>query len=80
MINGRPAVVFLIRGKYDSPRFASGAKFSLINSPSSIDLISCDLQGRLMSGGDVMDSEANMSEESPDLENSAMEYLSLIHI
>ena len=27
-----------------------------------------------MSGGDVMDSEANMSEESPDLENSAMEY------
>ena len=51
-----------------------GVKFSLIDSPSSIDLISCDLQGRLMSGGDVMDSEANMSEESPDLENSAMEY------
>ena len=51
-----------------------GVKFSLIDSPSSIDLISCDLQGRLMSGGDVMDSEANMSEESPDLENSTMEY------
>ena len=51
-----------------------GVKFSLIDSPSSIDLISCDLQGRLMSGADVMDSEANMSEDSPDLENSAMEY------
>jgi len=44
-----------------------------MNTPSSIDLISCDLQGRLMSGGDVMDSGANNSEDSLESANSATE-------
>jgi hypothetical protein len=55
------------------PRFDWGVKFSLINWPSSIDLISCDLQGRLMSGGDTMDSDASALSDSLESSNSAIE-------
>ena len=57
-----------------APLSESGVKFPLIATASSIDLISCDLQGRLMSGGDVMDSDSSIHEDSPDSANSTMEY------
>lgn len=57
-----------------TPLLESGAKFPLIATASSIDLISCDLQGRLMSGGDVMDSDTSVHDDSPESINSAMEY------
>lgn len=57
-----------------TPLLDSGAKFPLIATASSIDLISCDLQGHLMSGGDVMDSDTSVHDDSPESINSAMEY------
>ena len=57
-----------------TPLLESGAKFPLIATASSIDLISCDLQGPLMSGGDVMDSDTSVHDDSPESINSAMEY------
>ena len=57
-----------------TPLLESGAKFPLITTASSIDLISCDLQGHLMSGGDVMDSDTSVHDDSPESINSAMEY------
>ena len=57
-----------------TPLLESGAKFPLIATASSIDLISCDLQGHLMSGGDVMDSDTSVHDDSPESINSAMEY------
>tara|TARA_B100001989_G_scaffold118945_1_gene83840 strand:- start:690 stop:1457 length:768 start_codon:yes stop_codon:yes gene_type:complete len=57
-----------------TPLLESGAKFPLIATASSIDLISCDLQGPLMSGGDVMDSDTSVHDGSPESINSAMEY------
>ena len=57
-----------------TPLLESGAKFPPIATASSIDLISCDLQGRLMSGGDVMDSDTSVHDDSPESINSAMEY------
>ena len=57
-----------------TPLLESGAKFPLIATASSIDLISCDLQGPLMSGGDVMDSNTSVHDDSPESINSAMEY------
>ena len=57
-----------------TPLTESGAKFPLIGLASSIDLISCDLQGHLMSGGDVMDSDTSVHDDSPESINSAMEY------
>ena len=57
-----------------TPLLESGAKFPLIATASSIDLISCDLQGRLMSGGDVMDSDTSVHDDSPESINSAVEY------
>ena len=56
------------------PLLESGAKFPLIATASSIDLISCDLQGPLMSGGDVMDSDTSVHDDSPESINSAVEY------
>ena len=44
------------------PRFDWGVKFSLINWPSSIDLISCDLQGLSMSDGELMISDVGISD------------------
>ena len=46
------------------PRFDWGVKFSLIKPSSSIDLISCDLQGGAMSDGDIMNSEGSISDET----------------
>lgn len=57
-----------------TPLLESGAKFPLIATASSIDLISCDLQGPLMSGGDVMDSDTSVHDDSPESINSAVEY------
>ena len=57
-----------------TPLLESGAKFPLIATASSIDLISCDLRGPLMSGGDVMDSDTSVHDDSPESINSAMEY------
>ena len=57
-----------------TPLLESGAKFPLIATASSIDLISCDLQGHPMSGGDVMDSDTSVHDDSPESINSAMEY------
>ena len=57
-----------------TPLLESGAKFPLIATASSIDLISCDLQGPLMSGGDVMDSDTSVHDDSPESINSAIEY------
>ena len=57
-----------------TPLLESGAKFPLIATASSIDLISCDLQGHLMSGGDVMDSDTSVHDDSPESTNSAREY------
>ena len=57
-----------------TPLLESGAKFPLIATASSIDLISCDLQGPLRSGGDVMDSDTSVHDDSPESINSAMEY------
>ena len=57
-----------------TPLLESGVKFPLIATASSIDLISCDLQGHLMSGGDVMDSDTSVHDDSPESINSAMEY------
>ena len=57
-----------------TPLLESGAKFPLIATASSIDLISCDLQGPLMSGGDVMDSDTSVHDDSTESINSAMEY------
>ena len=57
-----------------TPLLESGAKFPLIATASSIDLISCDLQGPLMSGGDVMDSDTSVHDDSPESINSSMEY------
>ena len=48
------------------PRFDWGVKFSLMKSPSSIDLISCDLQGLSMSDGELMNSEFSISDETAD--------------
>ena len=42
--------------------------------PSSIDLISCDLQGLLMSGGEAINSEGNLHDETSAPGNSALEY------
>ena len=41
---------------------------------SSIDLISCDLQGPLMSGVDVMESDLRVQDDSMESNNSAVEY------